>query len=158
MIQSPRKSLRRLSTEKNVPYRTCQRIVRRYLNMFPYHIQRLQILTQRTYFHFVTSRTDHPVILSSHLRLCFSRWFLSLRLSYHKSRIGTMNVKFNHCFPPQQMQVNVPRSCFNPGDNPLNNTLGVHLSLSGCSSEEEKIPRFTSRTNSSLPLATNLLT
>jgi hypothetical protein len=38
-IQSPRKSLRRLSAEKNVPYRTCQRIVRRYPNMFPYHIQ-----------------------------------------------------------------------------------------------------------------------
>jgi hypothetical protein len=38
VIQCPRKSLRRLSAEKIVPYARCQRIVRLYLNIFPYHI------------------------------------------------------------------------------------------------------------------------
>jgi hypothetical protein len=50
MIQSTRKSLGRLSAEENVPYTTCQRIVQRYLNMFPYHM-----------FLFVTSLMDHCI-------------------------------------------------------------------------------------------------
>jgi hypothetical protein len=49
MIQCPWKSLHCLSDEKNIPYTTCQRIVRRYLNMFPHHIERLQALTQHNY-------------------------------------------------------------------------------------------------------------
>jgi hypothetical protein len=49
MIQSPWKSLHGFSGEKNVPNTTCQRTVRRYLNMFPYYIQQLQTLTQHNY-------------------------------------------------------------------------------------------------------------
>ncbi|KAJ4441688.1 hypothetical protein ANN_11546 [Periplaneta americana] len=44
MTRSPTKSLRRLSTEMNVPYTSCQGIVRKYLKLYPFHLQRLQAL------------------------------------------------------------------------------------------------------------------
>lgn len=40
-VNSPQKGLRRLSLEEDVPYITCHRIVRRFLNMYPYHLQRV---------------------------------------------------------------------------------------------------------------------
>ena len=49
MTQSRRKSLSRLSAEQNKPYTTCHRIVRSYLNMRPYRVQRMHALIQLNY-------------------------------------------------------------------------------------------------------------
>ena len=49
MTQSPRKSLSRIAAEQNKPYTTCHRIIRSYLNMRPYRIQRMHALTQLNY-------------------------------------------------------------------------------------------------------------
>jgi hypothetical protein len=37
----------------------------------------------------------------------FFKWSLSFRFSYHKSRIGTMEVKVHRCLSPQQMEAEV---------------------------------------------------
>ena len=44
MMTSPKKSLRRLSAERAITYTTCQRIVRKYLKLYPYRMQRVQAL------------------------------------------------------------------------------------------------------------------
>jgi hypothetical protein len=49
MTQSPWKSLSRISAQQNKPYTTCHRIVRSYLNMCRYRVQRMHALTQLNY-------------------------------------------------------------------------------------------------------------
>ena len=91
MARSPTKSLRRLSAEMNVPYTSCQRIVRKYLKLYPFHLQRLQALHAE----------DHEACFNFVSMMCqrieggdgfLNNWLFTDEATFHVSgRVNTHN-------------------------------------------------------------------
>ena len=91
MIASPKKSLRRLSAKRAIPYTTCQRIVRKYLKLYPYRMQRVQVLRDvhhRQRFEFASTVCDRMEEDDNFL----NRWVFSDEATFHRNgRVNTHN-------------------------------------------------------------------
>ena len=88
MMASPKKSLRRLSAERAIPHTNFQRIVRKYLKLYPYRMQRVQALRDvhhQQRFEFASTMCDRMEEDDNFL----SRWVFSDEATFHLS--GTVN-------------------------------------------------------------------